>query len=210
MIPKKFVVHLGIFIVPLVWFFRQAALRRQIAKWQPMGWFFAVYVLALVAFMCSNLFLSARYSSLLQLLSVPLIAVALKDLLDRLPRWRYVFVGLALLTALANVISISPRKTQYRAAGQWLAEHAIAPSKIYIGGERTAYLAGPAYRTVRNWYFPRYAVEFAANNGMFDYYVFEVDRRDSEKAGWIRSLPLVEVEKFANRVGDSVIILKKQ
>ncbi len=207
-IPKQFLVRSGLFLVPLVYFFCQASLRSQIGKWQPMTWFFAVYIVVLTVFVTNNLFMSARYVSFLNILSVPLVAVGLQGLFDRLPRWRYVLVGLALLTALANVISTSPRNPQYRAAGLWLSENTQLVSKIYIGRERAAYLAGPAFRSVRNWGLSDAQIEQAVRNRQFEYYVLDLRRRDTKKADWARSLNLVEVERFANRVGDEVVILR--
>ena len=207
MIPKKFLEMSGAFIIPQIYFFWANSPRRKIADYQPVGWFFTVYCVVLTAFLTFNLFLSARYVTFLNILTVPLIAVGLSDLLDRLPRWRYAIVGFALLLALANAVSLSPKKTQYRDAGRWIAANALASSTTYIDDSRTGYYAGPAhYWGIKN--VEGLNVEQAIGKRQFEYYVFELSRRDTQKADWIRSLNLDEVRRFKNSQGDAVIILK--
>ena len=207
MIPKKFLELSGAFIIPLLYFFWTDSPRRKIAAWQPAGWFLAVYFIVLTAFLTANLFLSARYLAFLCILTVPLIAVGLNGLFNRLPRWRYTVVAFIVLLALANAISLSPRKTQYRQAGQWVAENALATSTTYIDDSRTSYYAGPShYREARNR--EGLNVEQAIAKRQFEYYVFELSRRDTQKAGWIASLNLDEVRRFKNTQGDAVLILK--
>ena len=210
MIPKKFVLMSGAFIIPLVWFFRTGSLRQKIAAWQPAGWFFAVYVIVLTAFTTFSLFLSGRYVSFLNILSVPLIAVGLCDLLDRLSRWRYVLIGIALLIALANVVSFAPETTQFRAAGRWLAEHAQLAPRTYIGSPRSGYYAGAAYRAIWNSGMAPESIAQAVHDRRFEYYVLELDRRDAKEGDWIRSLNLTEVERFAGKTGDTVLILRQE
>ena len=209
MIPRKFLELSGAFIIPQIYFFSANSARRKIADYQPIGWFFTVYCIVLAAFLTVNLFLSARYVTFLNILTVPLIAVGLRSLLDRLPRWHYAIVGFALLLALANVVSLSPKKTQYRDAGLWIAANALPASTTYIDDSRTGYYAGPThYWEARNR--GGLDVEQAIGKKQFEYYVFELSRRDTQKADWIRSLNLNDVEKFKNSQGDAILILKRK
>ena len=209
MIPRKFLELSGAFIIPQIYFFSANSARRKIADYQPIGWFFTVYCVVLTAFLTFSLFLSARYVTFLNILTVPLIAVGLSDLLDRLPRWRYAIVGFALLLALANVVPLSPKKTQYRDAGLWISANALPASTTYIDDPRTGYYAGPThYWEARNR--GGLDVEQAIGKKQFEYYVFELSRRDTQKAGWIRSLNLNDVKQFKNSQGDAIIIMKRK
>jgi hypothetical protein len=209
-IPKKFLLSNGAFLIPLLNTFRMKSLRRNISASQPTGWFFLVYVFVLSCFVTFNLFLSGRYVSFLNMLAVPVIAVGLKDLLDRFPRWRHVLVGIALLTALANVVSRTPNETLYREAGHWLAENAQLASKMYIGSPRAGYYAGPAYRIIRNQGLPPERIEQAVREKRFEYFVLEMDPRDTKEVDWVRSLNLNEVSRFIGRKGDVIVILKRK
>lgn len=207
MIPKKFLELSGAFIIPLIYFFTANSPHRKIAGYHTIAWFFTVYCVVLAAFLTFNLFLSARYVTFLNILTVPLIAVGLAGLLDRLPRWRYAIVSFALLLALANAISLSPKKTQYRDAGLWIAANAQSAQTIFIDDSRTGYHAGPQHY----WAVTKRGeidVVQAIEKRQFGYYAFELSRRDTQKAGWIRSLNLDEVKRFNNAQGDAVIIMK--
>ena len=207
MIPKKFLEMSGAFIIPLIFFFWTGSPRRKIACYQPVGWFFTVYCIVLTAFLTFNLFLSARYVTFLNILTIPLIAVGLVGLLDRLPRWRYAIVGLALLLALSNAISLSPKKTQYRDAGLWIAANDLPASTTFIDDSRTGYHAGPPHY----WAITKRSgidVAQAIEKHQFEYYAFELSRRDTQKADWIRSLNLDEIKRFKNTQGDAIIIMK--
>ncbi|MBS1226796.1 MAG: putative rane protein [Proteobacteria bacterium] len=209
MIPKKFLEMSGVFIIPQIYFFWSDSPRRKIAGWQPLGWFFAVYCIVLTAFLMTSLFLSARYVAFLAILTVPLIAVGLNELASRLPRWRYAIVGFVLLLALANVVSLSPRNTQYRQAGQWVAANSLSEWTTYIDDSSTGYYAGPAHYW-ENRSRVGLSVEQAVAKRQFEYYVFELSRRDAQKADWIASLNLDEVRRFKNTRGDAVLILKRK
>lgn len=207
MIPKKFLEMSGVFIIPQIYFFWSDSPRRKIAGWQPLGWFFTVYCIVLTAFLTANLFLSARYVAFLAILTVPLIAVGLNSLASRLPRWRYAIVGFILLLALANVVSVSPRNTQYREAGQWVAANSLSAWTTYIDDPSTGYYAGPAHYW-ENRSRVGLSVEQAIAKRQFEYYVFELSRRDAQKADWIASLNLDEIRRFKNTRGDAVLILR--
>lgn len=207
MIPKKFLEMSGAFIIPQIYFFWADSPRRKIADYQPIGWFLTVYCVVLTAFLTVNLFLSARYVTFLNILTVPLIAVGLRDLVDRLSRWRYAIVGFVMLLALANAISLSPKKTQYRDAGLWIAANALPAQTIFIDDSRTGYHAGPPhYWEARNR--GEIDVAQAIEKRQFGYYAFELSRRDTKKADWIHSLNLDEVKRFNNTQGDAIIIMK--
>jgi len=207
MIPKKFMEMSGVFIIPLLYFFWNDSPRRRVAGWQPLGWFFTVYCIVLTAFLMTSLFLSARYVAFLAILTVPLIAIGLNGLANRLPRWRYAIVGIVLLLALANVVSLSPKKTQYREAGQWVAANSLSVWTTYIDDSSTGYYAGPAHYW-ENRSRVGLNVEQAIAKRQFEYYVFELSRRDAQKADWIASLNLDEIRRFKNTRGDAVLILK--
>ena len=210
LVLKKFITNNGILLVPIALLFCTHRLRHHLCEWQPQAQFFFVYALALVAFVIHHLFISSRYVIFLNILTVPLIAIGLQQMFKSWPRWRHVILLCLLFTTLDNVVSLSPKKPQFRAAGQWLAERPeIAPS-TYIDDSRTGYFAGSAFRSFRRNRLTSSEIEKAINQGRIDYLVIEDRRHNSAKKEWANSLGLTEATRFSNKLGDSIIIFRRK
>jgi hypothetical protein len=206
-IPMKFVQMSGLFLVPLGYVFARVPPRTLIARWQPLGWGFLVYVLVLAAFLTHLFFLTGRYVSFLNLMAVPLIAVGLSTLLERHPKWRGPVIALAVVLALANVVSFGARKTQYRDAGQWLEAHAAPPARVYIEDPRIAYYAGRPYVPGMGAEMARDAVASAVRGGEFDMAALDVRHEEAGLAEWLQATGLAERARFANSAGDAVVVV---
>ena len=208
-IAVKFVTNNGIFLVPLVLFFCTGNFRQRLSEWRLQSWFFIVYALVLGAFVSHHLFISARYVSFLNILLIPLLALGLKEMFERYSRWRPAFLALVMLFALANVVSFSPRKTQYRDAGAWLSAHADMAPRTYIDDARIRYFASSAFKKKKAHALSPEAIEAAIHAGEVDYLVVGISRRLVGKAQWFHALPLEEIKRFENKAGEAVLVLRR-
>jgi hypothetical protein len=207
---KKFIHNNGILLIPFAVFFWHRHWRRELSAWQPQMQFFVVYALVLVAFAMYNLFMSSRYEVFLNILTIPLIAVGLKEMFETWPRWRAVFVACLMVTALANVVSLSPKKTQYRQAGQWLAAHPEISTEAYIDDPRVRYFAGHAVKIDGRDKLEPEEIENALGSGKFEYVVVSMARDDAAKAEWIGLPDIEEMMRFPNEAGDAIAIFRRK
>ncbi len=207
---KKFITHNGIFLIPIAVFLWDRTSRRRLAEWQPQAQFFFVYTAVLVAFVIYNLFMSGRYVIFLNILTMPLIAIGVRQTFDLRPRWRPALLAMLAAMALANVVSFSPKKTQFREAGQWLASRPEIASTTYIEDSRTRYCAGPAFWTPRTTEMSRDRIAGAIKEGKINYLVVDVPSRRMATQEWARSLATEEVARFSNKAGDAVVVFKRR
>jgi len=209
-IPFKWMELSGILLLPLAYGLRRSVFEDRLSRWRICAAFLLVYLAILTVFITYQLFLTGRYVSFLAILTLPLIAVGLHDLVTRWPRLKWPVIALCVLLALSHVISLSKdKKTQFREAGQWLASQPQLQESIYLDSPRTGYYAGKTYRKLRHLSLTREQIEEAARNGQFTYYVFEVRRKDKALEPWIASLGLREIQRFSNQTGDAVVIFQR-
>jgi hypothetical protein len=166
----------------------------------------------LIFFLINRFFLQTRFVSFLGLLLVPPIASGLNLMMKRFTQWRFLTALILLIMALSNVISLGPKKTQFRAAGQWLATNVENRQRVYNESPRSAYHAGWPYeetiRLLRN--VDKEVVLQEVKKGSYDLIVLEKSRENLNDKDWTSSLKLREVIRFVNRAGDAVIVLAPQ
>lgn len=208
-IPAKFVAMLGVLVIPFGYFLADGKLRMHLRQWSVMSWVFVIYVVVLVAFVTEHFFLTSRYVSFLNLVAVPLIAAGMLMLWQRWPRSARVVVVLALLTMLANVISLSPSKTHLVDAGQWLARTAPDVKRVGFEDQRVAYYAGAGYFP---WlHFDRDEAGAKLTNGELDYVVVaSAPGQSVEDAPWFESNGLSVIERFEQPSGASVVVVQRR
>ena len=204
---KKFILNNGIFIIPLLFFFLDKSQKKLISLWKPQNHFFYLYFIILIIFVTYKLFISSRYIVFLNLLTIPLIAQGIKEVIGRFPRWRFFVLLCIVITLLANMISLSPRSLQFKEAGKWLSEHPELMSQTYIEGTRTRYYAGRKFR--RNEILDHQEIEKSIAAGEFEYFSLELKKEKPKKTEWVNSLPLDEIMRFSNEHGDAIVILKR-
>lgn len=205
-IPMKFLKMSGVFVVPLAYGFMAQPVRAGLARWQPLPWAFLAYLLVLTAFITHQFFLVGRYVSMLNLLAVPLVAGGFVLLMRRLPNWRWLMVALALLTMVANVVSLSPRKTHVAEAGRWLGENVTNRKQVCLANSRIAYYAGwPAGSIV----FEDADLDRMVADGRCVWVAIEI-KRNGSGGDWLDKNRLLEVRRFENKAGDSVLIARPQ
>ena len=205
LVPLKLVQKTGPFIIPLVFLLLARQCRPGLSRYPLFAWGIVAHLLVLMAFVIDLQFLAGRYVGLVLLLAAPFIGTGLWLLIQRYPRWRHVIVGVAVLAALANVVSTGQAKTHYVAAGSWLAENATESTRVYVESGRAAHYAGwykikPTERNRRE----ELAVE--VRQGSYDLLVLEVSRKDPPLDDWLARAGLRVVQRFEHPNRDAVVI----
>jgi hypothetical protein len=201
----KFLKMSGLLIVPMIFAFSGRSLKAVLARWQPLPWIFLAHTLALAAYVTYQYFLQGRYAAMLNLLAVPVVAVGLFALMQRFPRWRWLMLALALMTLLANVVSLSPKSMQIVEAGKWLAGSRVEAARIYVDNPRVAYYAGLRY--AGREHLGREELAKALADKRFDLLVLDAPAKD--RAGldaWMVDNRLQAVRTFANKAGNTVVV----
>ena len=201
LIPVKFLQGLGIFVVPIAFSLRAVG---GSARVQLLNGLFVLYCLILAAFVSERLFLTGRYVSYLNLLAVPFVAYGGVLMIRRWPRLQWVLVVVAVIAMLANVVSLSERKPQFRNAGEWLSQHAPEPDRVYVEGRRVRYHAG--YPIVAELA-PEAAMK-APYRGRFHLFVVEWDADDHPESvsAWLAKHRMSLVTRFDGPGADVLVL----
>lgn len=208
LIPIKFIKMLGAFLVPFAYPAFVGAGRALVGHWALLAWAFLAHVLALMLFASDLLFLSSRYVSMLTFLAVPVVATGLLMLLRRWPRWRWAIVGIALVTMLANVVSLAPGRAHLSAAGAWLTTHSSDSARVYVDDPRVAYYAGWGFAGRKRQVLDHQALEQAVATGKFSMLALSDSRRMPWVGAWLTASGLQTVSRFDNGAGESVVIVR--
>jgi 4-amino-4-deoxy-L-arabinose transferase-like glycosyltransferase len=206
-IPVKFMSMSGLLLVPLGYQFSLQSVKASLSRWPLLTWSLFLYVLVLMAFIAHQFFLTGRYVSTLNLLAVPLFASGLALLLERYRRWRILILALLLLTMVANVVSLSPRKTHLVEAAHWIAANTNEYKQIYIDNPRVGYYAKLGYIATGRAAMDRRALAVSLSMHQFDILALDTKRDDEETAKFIRENMLHELIRFTDQRGTGVIIV---
>lgn len=208
LIPLKLAIKFGLLLMPLAFLFVAGAARQTLARFPLFAWAIAAHLLVLAVFVIDLQFLVGRYVALILLLAVPFVATGFRLLTQHAPRWRMAIVTVALVLMCANVISLSPGKTHFVAAGHWLARTHPESPRTYIDSGRTAYYAGwfNIALAARN---DRAAIEHAVRQGQHDLFVLEIARKDAAVDTWLEGrLGLKIIQRFPHAEKGAVIVAR--
>lgn len=206
-VPLKFVGKMGIFILPLLYAFRDQSLRTMLGRSGLFAWAFLVYALVLCVHVLDLQYISGRHTGLLLAFAAPLTGYGLWQLMQRFPAWKIPMVLLALLVMVANVVTLSPAKQHFVEAGNWLARNASDSPRIYVESPRAAYYAGWRF-TARSLSEDRSGLAQGLEQGRYDLVVLEVSRKEPVIEPLLRELKLAVVARFAHSNGDAVIVAR--
>jgi hypothetical protein len=205
LVPIKLIQKIGPFIVPLAFLFFTKQFRPSLSRYPLFAWGIAAHLLVLMVFVIDLQFLAGRYVGLILLLAAPFIGLGFWLMIQRYPRWRYAFVTIALLVAIANVVSLGQGKTHYVDAGSWLKAQATESPRVYMEAGRAAYYAG--------WHTIKLAPRGRRNElladirqGKYDLLVLEISRKDPPVEDWLNSAGLHVLKRFDHPNKDAVII----
>ncbi|PKO85756.1 MAG: hypothetical protein CVU18_18495 [Betaproteobacteria bacterium HGW-Betaproteobacteria-12] len=205
LIPWKFIGKLGIFVIPLLAFLLSHGKAERYRRHDLLLWALGGYLLILAIFVLQQQFISGRYLGLLLMFTLPFVAYGVHDLVQRFPRSWLPILGLCLLLALANVVSLKPGKQHFAAAGSWLHSQYVETPRIYLDSARTAHYASWKF-TTRLATVPREKLLADVLAGRYDVVILEVSRKDSEIGAWAGTAGLAEVQRFADRNGDAIVV----
>ncbi len=209
LIPIKLFQKFGLFLVPL--YFYHAS--RRTHGCPPSGLLFlcaiVVHFFVLAVFVTDLQFLAGRYVGPILLFSTPFIVAGLKHMFVRWPKLSKLSLIVAVVMALANVVSTGPGKAHFADAGAWLADSAPPVARVYIDSGRAAYHArwqNIATLQPRN---DRDSIAVAARSGNFDLLVLERSRKDDPITDWLeKECRMTIVARFGRRDKDEIIIAR--
>lgn len=199
-----FVKLMGPFAVPFILRRNWGVLGIYWRDYRPFAWAALLYLVVLVLFFIKQQFMNARYMSFLNLLFVPVLAMALAAFAREFPRLGKGLVVLALLVMLSNVISTGAGKTHYIEAGRWMSAHVESDAPTYFTDGRISYYAG------RGYVMPVLTQEEAispAHAGDYRYFVIEAKGDEPWLNEWLAAHKLRILEHFANRKGATVVVI---
>ncbi len=206
-LPAKFLSNLGVFVVPAA----LACTPKMRQQWWTapglFGWAFIIYALVLLIFLYEQFFLTSRYVVLLNVLALPVVILGVRRLWRCAPKWRWALVVVAVLAALANVISTSPPKTRYVDAARWLGGQTYVQAEIYFEEQGVAYLAGMNPVLASTGAIPERAdLADAIAEGRFRLLLLRGTQGDDEVETWAASQGLRLVERFSDGSRRTVLV----
>ncbi|KXU38610.1 hypothetical protein AXE65_00145 [Ventosimonas gracilis] len=204
-----FIRLLGPFALPFL--FPSSFLRYRIywQRFQPFALAFILYFLALMVYFFYHLFMNGRYTSYLNLLAVPVATLALMNVAERFPRAVKLLVVISIGVMIANVISLSPKKTHYIEAANWIKQNELpdeASKAFYFEDGRIAYYAGWSYVFPYDQSAEQILNDKNTKQG-FSYFVFEENPDTPWLLAWFKQHPGYKIlAQFSNGKKNLLII----
>jgi hypothetical protein len=205
LVPERYLVKLGVFVLPLLYLFFAGYFNEALRQNKLLMCAFAAHAAVAGLFAVNWQFLAGRYVAILYLLSAPMLGYALAVWMNSRPRFKMPIVIIGILLMLANVISLSPKKTHFVDAGRWLAEQPMDVSRLYIDSGRAAYYAGVNSQFL-NQSAGRDLLAEKVRKGHYELLVLEVSRKEGAIDAWLREAGLTVVNRFVSEEGDAVIV----
>jgi len=204
-----FIRLLGPFIAPFLLPGGIKSVRLYWQRFQPIALAFIFYFAVLMIYFIHKLFIIGRYTSFLNMLALPLTLLALVATAERFPRISKVFAVVCIGVMLANVISLSAKKTHYIEAANWLKEQELPVAErttFYFEDGRIAYYAGWGYPG-SDW--PEAEITLNGNSiEHLRYLVFEEKADSPWLLAWLNKNPDYKIlAQFANAKGKTILIM---
>ena len=201
-----FVKLMGPFAIPFVIRSNWSALRTYWRDYRPFAWAALLYLIVLVLFFIKEQFMNTRYLSFLNLLFVPVLALALAGFVRQFPRWGKALVVLGVLVMLSNVVSTSPGKTHYIEAGHWTAANIEPGAPVYYEDGRISYYAGRGYALSN---ITREQAMSPEHSGEYRYFLIDARADEPWLSAWLSEHNQRIIARFANRKGATVLVIGK-
>jgi hypothetical protein len=208
LVPERFLVKLGVFVLPLLYLVFTGHFKEAFKQNTLLMLAFCTQAAVVGFFAVNSQFLAGRYVALLYLFSAPMLGYAIAIWLSTRPRFKIPVVLFGVLLILANVISLSPKKTHFVDAGRWLATQSVDVSSLYIESGRTAYYAGISSQIPGPSIDKRAALADDARMGRYELFVLEVSRKEGSIDTWLEEAGLIVIKSFVSSDGDGIIIVK--
>lgn len=168
-----------------------------------------LYFCVLLIFFFQAKFINSRYSSMLLILSVPILATAVQSVFKNRPSLRNIFILLSFVLMIANVVSTSSKKTHYLEMAQWVSDNIDYDSNVYYEDSRISYYAGRGYR---------YPVLHTRESlfedpdlvSSYDYLILESNGNDELFFDWVSENNLKVIADATNGKRTLFVLVKKE
>lgn len=200
----SFIKLLGPFCLAFVHRSGWTSLRTYWDQYRPFAWAALLYVVVLMLFFLRQQFMISRYVSFLDLLAVPLVAVALSAFASRFARLGKALVVIGLLVMLSNVVSTGARKTQYLEAAQWVEANIDPQATVFFEDGRVSYYAGRGYTTK---ILPREREMSPERASAYRYFVIDARSDEPWLQEWLARHNKRVLAEFANRKKATVVVI---
>lgn len=165
-----------------------------------------VFYLVLLVFYIQRGFENSRYGTPFILLILPLLALMLSKVFERVNKWAVIYIALSCVLALSNVVSTSPSKRHYLEAAQWVKDNTDLKTRLYTFDLRVLYYADRDYST-------RWQREFLKMNKNhikpYDFFLVRDSAKKMHVIEHAKKLGLLEVTHFSNGKTTIYIFAKK-
>jgi len=198
---------LGPFALPFLCRDGWRAWRDYWQRFMPMALALALYFGVMLVFFIQALFINSRYSALLHWMAAPLAVLAVMEIARRFPCAIKAMVAAGVVAMLANLISLSAKKTHYVAAGNWLAQHVERTDDMYFDDYRIFWYTGWGFSAFSGAVTREEALN-GARAATLRYYALEAKPDEPWLIDWLARHPGRRVlAQFANRKGATVVII---
>lgn len=164
-----------------------------------------LYGLVLLAFFMQHSFMIDRYVSYLHVLGAPWIALIAYRIGSRVRALGAIVIAMSVLFGLANVVSLSPKRTHYFETGAWVEQHLPPAARIYYDDQRLSFYSGRGFTTAGH------DIPDILEHGMenFDYLLIERPPGDPEIQRQIAQGQVEILETFTNGHNRHVTVLRR-
>lgn len=200
----KTVNMMGPFAMPFLWPRAWNVWQVYWKSFRPFAYVAAAYLVIMMLFFIHSQFMIGRYLSFLNVLLIPLLVVALARLASAYPKVGKVMIILGVLMMVANVVSLGAKKTNFIAAGQWVAEHIDEHSPVFYEDGRISYYAGRGYPQPT---IPRETAIASTNLERYQYFIFEADEGELWLQAWMAEHHMKALASFPQRKGKTVTVI---
>lgn len=164
-----------------------------------------LYFFILMIFFFQLKFINSRYTSMLLLLSIPIVSVAIHGIKFKWSRLINGFIVVSVLFMFANVVSTSTKKIHYFEAAQWVKDNTNATDNIYYDDSRIAYYAGRGYPNMPS---SESILSAGVSGNNYDYFLIESSVGDKVLLDWIEKNNLEVLAEASN--GKKVLFILKK
>lgn len=209
LIPKKAFSALGLLSLPLLF-----SLRKRNVQALPGTEIFALAALLYTILLCwfgiERLYITGRYTVLLALLLFPLVATGAHQMYLAFPKLRPILVLLAVVSSLAGVLSFSPQKTRFIDTTQWLQKQNISENLVHLESPEVAHLMNWSVSKAGKGMNSRDAVVDALHAKTIELAIIDEAIANPELPGWLSEKRLIAVQRFPDRRGRELVVLKSE
>lgn len=196
---------MGVYVLPFLWSLFQRN-RGSVFQGNAFGVIATLaYICILVVFFVQSRFTVDRYATLVHVLLLPSMILAMYQFMERFPRFSRAVVVVAVLVGVGNVVSLSPKRTHFFAAAEWIQSQDIGLERTFFYDARIPYYSGLGYREEK--VDSKEALTEQMNR--YDYFVIDLPAGDPLVQARLNSGQLELLAEFDNGYDRHMMILRR-